>query len=163
MKTLGARIAEKRKEQGLTQEALAERMGVSAQAVSKWENDISCPDITLLPALCKEFGCTTDELLTGSSDAVSMVPVGERKPFDELTLRIKVNSSDGDKVRVNLPMALVKWGVECGANFVPDTGTQDAMKNIDWNGLLKMVENGTIGKLVEIESADGDIVDIVVE
>jgi len=163
MKTLGARIAERRKAKGLTQEALAEKMGVSAQAVSKWENDISCPDITLLPALCAELDCTTDELLTGKSDAVVLLPAANRIPLEELTLRIKVNSSDGDKVRVNLPMALVKWGVECGASFVPDTGTKDAMKNIDWDSLLKMVENGTIGKLVEVESADGDIVEIVVE
>ena len=44
-KTLGARIAELRKEKGLTQEELAKQLGISSQAVSKWEKDISCPDI----------------------------------------------------------------------------------------------------------------------
>ncbi len=45
--TLGRRIAAHRRELGLTQDALAERLGVTAQAVSKWENDQSCPDISI--------------------------------------------------------------------------------------------------------------------
>ncbi len=61
--TLGKRIAMLRKEKGLTQEQLAEKVGVSAQAVSKWENDASCPDITLLPLLADILGVTVDELL----------------------------------------------------------------------------------------------------
>lgn len=61
--TLGKRIAMLRKEKGLTQEQLAEKVGVSAQAVSKWENDQSCPDITLLPLLADILGVTVDELL----------------------------------------------------------------------------------------------------
>ncbi len=61
--TLGKRIAALRKEKGLTQEQLAEKVGVSAQAVSKWENDVSCPDITLLPLLADLFGVSVDELL----------------------------------------------------------------------------------------------------
>ena len=61
--TLGKRIAALRKEKGMTQEQLAEKVGVSAQAVSKWENDISCPDITLLPLLAELFGVSVDELL----------------------------------------------------------------------------------------------------
>ena len=50
-KTLGERIAEKRKARGLKQDELAEMLGISAQAVSKWENDVSCPDIMTLPLL----------------------------------------------------------------------------------------------------------------
>ena len=61
--TLGKRIAALRKEKGLTQEQLAEKVGVSAQAVSKWENDVSCPDITLLPLLADLSGVSVDELL----------------------------------------------------------------------------------------------------
>lgn len=61
--TLGKRIAMLRKEKGLTQEQLAEKVGVSAQAVSKWENDVSCPDITLLPLLADLFDVSVDELL----------------------------------------------------------------------------------------------------
>ena len=61
--TLGKRIAAGRKRLGLTQDQLAERLGVTAQAVSKWENDQSCPDITMLPKLAEIFGITTDQLL----------------------------------------------------------------------------------------------------
>ncbi len=61
--TLGKRIATHRRRLGLTQDALAELLGVTAQAVSKWENDQSCPDIATLPKLAEIFGVTTDELL----------------------------------------------------------------------------------------------------
>lgn len=47
----------------MTQDQLAERLGVTAQAVSKWENDQSCPDINMLPRLAEIFGTTTDALL----------------------------------------------------------------------------------------------------
>lgn len=60
---LGKRISAHRKALGLTQDALAEQLGITAQAVSKWENDQSCPDITMLPRLAEIFCCTTDELL----------------------------------------------------------------------------------------------------
>ena len=58
--TIGNRIYKYRREKGFTQEELAEKLGVSSQAVSKWENDASCPDISLLPQLCSLFGITTD-------------------------------------------------------------------------------------------------------
>ena len=61
--TLGERIKHHRKRLNLTQEQLAERLGVSAQAVSKWENNLACPDISILPVLAEVFGISTDELL----------------------------------------------------------------------------------------------------
>ena len=61
--TLGKRIMSHRKRLGLTQDQLAEKLGVTAQAVSKWENDQSCPDITMLPKLAAIFGITADALL----------------------------------------------------------------------------------------------------
>ena len=61
--TLGKRIASNRKRMHLTQDQLAEQLGVTAQAVSKWENDQSCPDITTLPRLAEIFNISTDELL----------------------------------------------------------------------------------------------------
>ena len=75
--TLGKRIALNRKRLGLTQDKLAERLGVTAQAVSKWENDLSCPDITLLPKLAQVFGITTDELLGIVSEETPLKPVLE--------------------------------------------------------------------------------------
>ena len=61
--TLGKRIAGHRKALGLTQDALAEQLGITAQAISKWENGQSCPDISMLPKLAEIFNCTTDALL----------------------------------------------------------------------------------------------------
>ena len=63
MKTLGERIAYYRKRRGLTQEQLAEQCSVTPQAVSKWENDLSAPDISLLVPLAELFGISADELL----------------------------------------------------------------------------------------------------
>ena len=163
--TIGNRIAKYRKAKGLTQEALANLMGVSSQAVSKWETDASCPDITALPQLCKILGITTDELLTGNSNEVKIVTPAERKPMEELVLRVKVLSADGDKVRLNLPMSLVKIAMEIGVDVVPNVGGDNAqmINSIDMEKVVKMVEQGLVGKLVEIESADGDIVEVVVE
>ena len=61
--TLGRRIARLRLEHSMTQERLAGELGVTPQAVSKWENDLSAPDISLLPALAKTFGVSVDQLL----------------------------------------------------------------------------------------------------
>ena len=60
---LGKRIKELRIENNLTQEELAEQLGVSFQAVSRWENDLTYPDITLLPILANMFGVSVDFLL----------------------------------------------------------------------------------------------------
>lgn len=62
-KTLGMMIATLRKEQGMTQLELAEKMGVTDKAVSKWERDLSCPDVNSLPKLAEVFGISVDELM----------------------------------------------------------------------------------------------------
>lgn len=59
---IGNKIRELRKQQGITQEQLAESIGISFQAVSKWENNIALPDITLVPVLASYFGVSMDEL-----------------------------------------------------------------------------------------------------
>ncbi len=59
---IGNKIKELRKQRGITQEQLATSIGISFQAVSKWENNIALPDITLAPLLASYFGVTMDEL-----------------------------------------------------------------------------------------------------
>lgn len=59
---IGNKIRQLRHKAFLTQEQLAEKLNVSAQAVSKWENGISMPDITLLPFLSEAFGVSIDEM-----------------------------------------------------------------------------------------------------
>lgn len=70
--TLGKRIAANRKRLGMTQDQLSEKLGITAQAVSKWENDLSCPDITMLPKLADIFGTSTDALLGREPAAVTV-------------------------------------------------------------------------------------------
>ena len=62
---IGAFIATVRKQQGLTQAALAEKLNISNRTVSKWENADGMPDISLLPLLAQELGVSVDELLAG--------------------------------------------------------------------------------------------------
>lgn len=64
--TLGARIAELRKQQGMTQLDLAGKLGVTDKAVSKWERDLSCPDIHSLPVLAEVLGVTVEDLMQGN-------------------------------------------------------------------------------------------------
>ena len=161
--SIGNRISKFRKAKGLTQESLANLMGVSSQAVSKWETDASCPDISALPQLCRILGITADELLTGKTNEVKLLPAEERKSLDQLTLRIKVDSVAGDKVRVNLPMSLVKVGLEMGVDMSGNISGAESLKNVDLNKILELAESGLIGKLVEVESAEGDTVEVVVE
>ena len=163
--TIGKRIAALRREKNLKQDDLAQMLEVSPQAVSKWENDQTCPDISLLPKLCKILGITTDELLTGNSAGVRMLPEQERKSLEDLTLRVRINSVAGDKVRVNLPMTLVKLCMEIGVDVVPNLSGENAdmLHSVDMKKVVEMVEKGLIGKLVEIESAEGDTIEVVVE
>lgn len=60
-------IRELRTDKGISQETLADVCGVSMQAVSKWENGQSCPDIAFLPQLAEYFGVSVDYLLSGQN------------------------------------------------------------------------------------------------
>lgn len=160
--TVGTRIAENRKKMGITQEQLAEAMGVSFQAVSKWENDFSCPDITLLPGLADYFHITIDELLRGQTNKVVQIDPQNKPDMNKLIMKICVDSADGDHIRVNLPLSLIKMGLEIGMQ-VPQISGNETLKNLDFEAILRAAESGVIGKIVEVRSAEGDIVDIVIE
>ncbi len=163
--TLGQRISTLRHKKKLTQDELAEKLGISPQAVSKWENDQTCPDISLLPLLAKILGVSVDELLSGKtaeSPAVIILPENERKDIKDMMLRIVATSADGDVARVNLPLSLIEVALDSGLNMGQVAGN-NALKNIDLNRIMDMVKQGAIGNIVEVESADGDTVQIFVE
>ncbi len=67
--SFGAMIAAMRKEQGMTQLELAEKMGVTDKAVSKWERDLSFPDVNSIPRLAEIFDVTVDEIMQVKSDS----------------------------------------------------------------------------------------------
>lgn len=156
--TIGKRIAALRREKGLKQEDVAQVLEVSSQAVSKWENDQSCPDISLLPKLAKLLGVSVDTLLSGEEEkpAVELVPEQKRKDIKEMMLRVVIDSADGDKVRINVPMALLQVAAETGMEMVEISGNK-AIKNIDWKQIIDLVQKGVIGNLLEIESEEATI------
>jgi transcriptional regulator with XRE-family HTH domain len=163
MNTIGRRITQLRKEQGMTQEELAQKLDVTSQAVSKWENDVSCPDILILPQLADILHTTTDYLLSGKKDEVRCIPADKRKDFNDLTLRVKILSTKGDKIQVNLPVPLLRAFLDAGMDIGAEMSGMEALKKLDMKQIMLLIENGTVGKLVEMESADGDTVEIVVE
>jgi len=167
MPSLGNRINEYRRQRNITQEQLAEAMGVTSQAVSKWENDISCPDISILPQLADYFSVSLDRLIRGEEPMRPQVLQGNaRKDINTMVLRMVVDSSGGDNVKINIPMALIIAGLEMGiplANIGGNGAANDAMKQIDFSQIVKLVECGMVGNLLEVNSADGDIVRIFVD
>ena len=72
-KTLGTMIAESRKQHGMTQLELAEKMGVTDKAVSKWERDLSCPDINSIPDLAEILGVSVEDLMQVKKEAEAPV------------------------------------------------------------------------------------------
>ena len=151
--TFGQRLQRLRKRANLTQEEVAAKLNITFQAVSKWENDVSAPDISVLNELSDILGVTLDELL-GKQPVTQFVPEQNRKDVNKMFLHIKVLSSDGDKVNINLPLAVVK---------VPVSAGKVSLENIDFRQVYDIVASGVVGKIVEVESADGDRVEIWVD
>ena len=160
--TFGQRFSRLRKQRGLTQEELGEKVGLSGQAVSKWENDMSMPDVSLLVELSELLGVSLDELLGKEQPLTRVVPPEERKNIDDLVLKIRVDSAEGDKITVNLPMGLVKVGIAMGMTM-PQVNGKEALEGIDFEQVMKLVEAGLVGEIVTVDSADGDHVRIFVE
>lgn len=161
--TFGKRIQGLRKKYNMTQEDLASKVHISAQAVSKWENDLSAPDITLLPDLADIFHISLDELLGREVAKTELVPLDQRKDINSMLIKIIFDSEEGDKVRVNLPLAIIKICLESGAEL-PKIEGKDILNRIDFEKIFSLVEQGVIGELVSVESAsDGVHMRIIVE
>ena len=160
--TFGQRFSRLRKQSGLTQEELAEKFGISGQAVSKWENDASMPDISILPDLSDVLRVSLNELLGKEENKARIVPVGERKDTNDLILKVRANLADGDKVTVNLPMGLVKAGMMMNMKM-PQISGSEALQKVDFEEIIRLVDQGMVGELVTVESPDGDNVRVFVE
>lgn len=112
IQTMGKRIASLRKKKGLTQDQLAQRLGVTPQAVSKWENDLSCPDISILPDLAKELEVSVDALLGRAQsgekkEAKQYIVISKETEGDEE----EENDTMKDKGKVYMRFNLSgKWG-----------------------------------------------------
>lgn len=231
--TLGRRIARLRLAKTATQERLAKELNVSPQAVSKWENDINYPDISLLPDLARFLGVSVDELLSGASASTqetavvqesaaqecvakvvsvaadepaeiveepteqdnqgiaaqssgfsfgklfgkSMIKVekndeadGSKKKGVRLGngsakhgLHVYVVSDDGDVVDMCVPLGLAKFvlnsGIQVSGSYL-NQEIQEQLSNINLDALMDAAKTGESGTLVDITSADGDVVKI---
>ena len=231
--TLGRRIARLRLARTATQERLAKELNVSPQAVSKWENDINYPDISLLPDLARFLGVSVDELLSGASasaqesasvqesaaekSAAEVVAVAADKPaeiveesaeqdnqviatqssgfsfgklFGKSIIKVEKNdeadgskkkgvrlgngsakhglhvyivSDDGDVVDMCVPLGLAKFvlnsGIQVSGSYL-NQETQEQLSNINLDALMDAAKTGESGTLVDITSADGDVVKI---
>ena len=164
MKTIGEKINTLRKQRNMTQDELAEKMGVSSQAVSKWEKDLSIPDLPVLLELSDFFHISLDDLVKEKEDSVQLVPEGQRKDINEMLLRVNVHTVKGDKVRVNLPLALVKIASQMDMEMLQIKGSE-VLTTLDLKAIVAMIESGVVGKIVEVESksSEGDIVEVTVE
>ena len=167
MKTLGSKISSLRKERGLTQSALADKLNISAQAISKWETDQAAPDISLLAPLAKILDTSIDYLLNENAEEPEtiFVPEPDERDYSKLILKIRVIDVE-DKVNINVPFLLVKQMLASGSNSFSNLtmgGTNIELMNEDFEKIVELRESGVLGKIVSISTQDGTSVEIYVE
>lgn len=163
MNSLGERIAFYRKKVKLTQEQLAEKCSVTSQAVSKWENDLTAPDITLVAPLAGIFGITCDELLGVHRNQTTAIDP-ELVDLNKMLFRMKINSVNGDTVNINLPLSIADAVLKSGIlKNKEGAEVAEVLKEIDLEQIVQLVKLGAVGKLMDIKSAKGDTVEVWVE
>lgn len=160
--TIGSRIAQGRKAKGYTQEEFSQLLDVTAQAVSKWENDISCPDIQLLPKIADILNMTTDELLTGKRAEQSKEQKTVNIDTSNLKININVLKPEQNPVNVSLPLSMVKRFAKIGNGIsgIVGNGTIDSVK---FDEILSLVENGATGEILNVVADDNTNVKISIE
>ena len=150
MDTIGKRISEYRKKKNLKQDELAEMLGVSPQAVSKWENDISCPDISLLSALSNNLGVSVDEIITGKRYYPDTCCIEE---LDSKTFTLLFESDGVECSKMNIPMFRVRKAVEKGLDPIILADCKQAFNYVDFAAVINLVvgiaETGQTGILFE--------------
>lgn len=152
--TIGQNIASYRKKAGMTQEELSEKLGVTAQAISKWENDLSYPDLEIVRKLASIFGITVDQLLNGE-DSVPAVKVVETEHPEKRILLISTetkNTLGASKVNLRLPVGLIKKAYETGKleELVGDSA--DILESA-----MQFILQGTVGPIVDVENEDATV------
>ncbi len=157
VETLGSKIARLRKEKGYTQEEFSQLLDVTAQAVSKWENDASCPDIMLLPKISQLLGISIDELLGNAIPKTE--PAEEAKPkvdINKLSLKIRVTGEGKKPVNVAFPMAMVKKFTKLGtgiSNIVNVNSPSIDSKKIEQ--IFELIDEGVTGEVLNVTDENG--------
>ncbi len=155
MNTIGQNISYFRKQKNLTQEELAEKMSVTAQAVSKWECDTSYPDITVIQALAKTLGVSVDNLLEGERP-IAELREASAEDINRRIVLIEVHT-ENTHVTTRFPVDAVKKAIENGV-LEKIVGEEDFAQVA---GAFSMIDVGFTGTLVQVDhGADDDDVHI---
>ena len=147
---IGEHIAVYRKKVGLTQEQLAEKMNVTAQAVSKWENGLTCPDLDSVARLAGFLGVTVEQLIHGDA-AVPAVQVVETPRVGKrvLCIRVQVKDPATTNVTVRFPVELILKAYEMGCL---ESLVGDGAPFVEQ--AIEMIRQGTVGSLVDVEAEE---------
>ena len=119
--SFGTMIATMRKEQGMTQLELAEKMGVTDKAVSKWERDLSFPDVNSIPRLAEIFNVSVDEIMQVKADTKINEKTGKFSEIVDIALKgitlamgiAVVVLSVIDKIGTNEAVCMLGIGLAC--------------------------------------------------
>ena len=152
--SIGKNIAYFRKEKGLTQSELGDRLGVSNQAVSKWETELTMPDVMLLPEIAKNLGISIDSLYGDLTEKEQII-------FDNITeedRRVLIVSvqSNGVTVKTRLPVVAIQ-------SIFGNALLRDCLAEEEIETLLSMLENNAKGTLLNVDSDDAQVTISVVE
>ena len=156
--TFGQRLLKLRKKKNLTQEAIAKKLNMSPQAISKWENDVSLPDISVLIELSEILDVSVDELL--GKEKTKTLFVSNNKD-DNLMVKLIIDTN-GTKVNLNLPIDFIKTCLK-NNQTIPLMNSNNGASNINFSQLLEQIEMGVRGEVLSISLDDGTIIKIIVE
>ena len=112
--TVGDRIQNLRKTKGMSQEELADKVGVSRQAVSKWESEQATPDLEKIVIMSELFEVTTDYLLKG----IEPVKTDDHKTMADLVDQKILTEKNGKRAKTALKWFLIGFGALLGIDFI---------------------------------------------
>ena len=131
MKSIGETIANLRKQKGMTQSELAEKMNVTDKAVSKWERDLSCPDINTISKLADVLDVSVEELLKTKKQDYSNNKI---KDLINLILKaVAIAMGIGvvvlnilDKIEIKSSIIMLGIGVFCIGLYLLDSNEKES-------------------------------------
>ncbi len=166
--SLGTNIAELRKKQGLTQEEFATALGVTAQAVSKWENGASCPDIMLLPEIAKFFNVSIDELMgikpIESKEESAPIPALTDEQINKMKLRVLItdnNAPEKKPINVSVPVSFVLKATSLGVKISGVLGN-DTLSDLQLEKIVDIIKSGVTGEILRVDTEDNKVITIEV-
>ena len=151
--TIGQNIAYYRKKLGMTQEQLSAKMDVTPQAVSKWENDLSYPDLECVSRLARNLKTTVDSLINGEKTLPNENESKNKKRI--LTLNVDAKTQ---KVTFRIPVELILKASETG-NLEKLTGANFPYIEM----CLELIKSGTNGEILDIQSKQANVKIEVIE